>query len=469
MVKRRKGCNFEQIFINMNLPEDFLHSISSVIPSEEYDAFVKSLCEEEQTTSIRLNASKISREEAEAHFVNATKVGWCDEGRYLSERPQFTLDPLLHAGAYYVQEASSMFITHVIRHLIKEPVTCLDLCASPGGKSTAAISAMPKDSQIVSNEIDRRRARILAENITKWGFPDVTVTCNAPKDFKSLRHTFDLIITDVPCSGEGMFRKDEGALADWSLAKVKGCTSLQHEIIDDIWDCLKPGGLLIYSTCTFNIDEDERMIEYICDSLGGKALEVPVEEAWNIHKPLIGNNPCYRFMPHFTKGEGLFMAVIRKDDGDVMLTKARKHQKNMIKVENDIRSWVTTDVVLEQNKEGVISAISTAHKELHDAIVGSELFVLQSGVELGIVKGKDIIPSHNLALSTILSDKAFARYEVDMPTALDYLRRQTLILPADAPKGFVILTYRQHPLGFVKNLGNRCNNLYPQEWRIRKI
>ena len=453
----------------MKLPEDFLQNMKSIIPQEEYEAFVKSLSEDEQITSIRINRARISPEEVRKHFGDCTQVGWCEDGLYLSNRPQFTLDPLLHAGAYYVQEASSMFITQVIRTHVSNPVTCLDLCASPGGKSTAAISVLPEGSQMVSNEIDRRRARILAENITKWGFPNISVTCNAPKDFKGMRHTFDVIITDVPCSGEGMFRKDEGAVSDWSMSKVRNCAELQQQIIDSIWNCLKPGGLLIYSTCTFNVEEDENMVSYICDQLGGNALEVPVEQSWNIHKPLIGNKPCYRFMPHFTKGEGLFMAAIKKDEEPVQPAKLRKPVKSSVKVAKDISNWVDCNVILEQNQDGIISAIPKSHKDIHDLLVGNGLFLLQSGIELGAVKGKDIIPSHNLALSTALSDKAFPKFEVDEQTALDYLRRLAFVLPPDAPSGYIILTYQSLPLGFVKNLGNRCNNLYPQEWRIRNL
>ena len=368
-----------------------------------------------------------------------------------------------------MQEASSMFVTHALRTFVSGPVTCLDLCAAPGGKSTAVISTLPEGSQMVSNEIDRRRARILAENITKWGFPNITVTCNAPKDFKGLRHTFDVIITDVPCSGEGMFRKDEGAVSDWSLTKVESCANLQHDIIDDIWNCLKPGGLLIYSTCTFNIDEDEKMVEYICDELGATALDIPIQPEWNIHSPLTGKYPCYRFMPHYTKGEGLFMAAIRKDEDVAQPAKLKKPIKNTIKVSKDISSWVNIPVHLEQTAEGVISAIPTSHKELHDLIVGNGLYILQSGIELGTVKGKDIIPSHNLAISTALAENAFPRYEVTEDIALDYLRRMAFVLPQDASTGYLLLTYKNLPLGFVKNLGNRCNNLYPQEWRIRNL
>lgn len=462
----------------MTLPTDFQNRMKELLPSNEYKDFEKSLVESESTTSIRLNRQKINM------FLDNSKlktegdaVGWCNDGLYLKERPQFTLDPLLHSGAYYVQEASSMFISHIIRSIIQDnrPLRCLDLCAAPGGKSTAAISSLPEGCEMVSNEIDRRRARILAENITKWGNPNITVTSNAPKDFKGLKHVFDIIITDVPCSGEGMFRKDEGAISDWSIQKVNSCAALQHEILDDIWDCLKPGGLLIYSTCTFNIEEDELMVEYICNELGATALDIPIKSEWNIHKPLAGNNPCYRFMPHYTKGEGLFMAALRKDEGELFKAKSKsgKHSTSQkgtsAKPTKDISSWVNIPVILKQSAEGIISAIPTAHKDLHDLIVNNGLYVLQSGIELGTIKGKDIIPSHNLAMSTVLSDKIFPKYEITKESALDYLRRLAFVLPNDAPTGFIILTYNNVPLGFVKNLGNRCNNLYPQEWRIRNL
>lgn len=462
----------------MTLPTDFQNRMKELLPSNEYKDFEKSLVESESTTSIRLNRQKINM------FLDNSKlktegdaVGWCNDGLYLKERPQFTLDPLLHSGVYYVQEASSMFISHIIHSIVQDnrPLRCLDLCAAPGGKSTAAISSLPEGSEMVSNEIDRRRARILAENITKWGNPNITVTSNTPKEFKGLKHVFDIIITDVPCSGEGMFRKDEGAVSDWSLQKVNSCVALQHEILDDIWDCLKPGGLLIYSTCTFNIEEDELMVEYICNELGATALDIPIKSEWNIHKPLAGNNPCYRFMPHYTKGEGLFMAALRKDEGELFKAKSKsgKHSTSQkgssAKPTKDISSWVNIPVILKQSAEGIISAIPTAHKDLHDLIVNNGLYVLQSGIELGTIKGKDIIPSHNLAMSTVLSDKIFPKYEITKESALDYLRRLAFVLPNDAPTGFIILSYNNVPLGFVKNLGNRCNNLYPQEWRIRNL
>lgn len=407
----------------MTLPEEFLQNMRALLPDGEFDAFISALSDDQQPTSIRINP----RKSAHLNLDGLVRVPWCENGYYLPERPQFTLDPLFHAGCYYVQEASSMFVSHVVKFLISEPIHCLDLCAAPGGKSTAILDVLPEGSDLISNEIDRRRARILAENITKWGHSNVTVTSNSSKDFMKLREVFDLIICDVPCSGEGMFRKDDGAITDWSMQKVTGCVDLQHEILHDIWGCLKPGGFLVYSTCTFNTMEDEEMIDYICNELGGTTVEIAVEQSWNIHPPLIGKNYCYRFMPHYTKGEGLFMSVVRKS--------------------------------------GCRKPNSLTLKKLK---LPEKIFVLQSGIEKPIVKGKDLIPSHAQAMSFEPTDSAsFPRCEVSLEVALDYLRRIAIVLPEETPRGYVLITYKQQPLGFVKNLGTRSNNLYPMEWRIR--
>lgn len=464
----------------MTLPEAFIEDIKPYLSAQELEEFIHALTESDQTTALRYNRAKYDG-------MEGLPIGWNPkDGAYLDERPNFTLDPLMHAGCYYVQEASSQFVTHVLRNLIKEPVTALDLCAAPGGKSTAMLSVLPEGSQLVSNEIDRRRARILSENITKWGLPNVSVTCNAPHDYRKLKHQFDLILTDVPCSGEGMFRKDEGAVKDWSPQKVEGCVTLQKEILETIWPTLKPGGILVYSTCTFNVHEDEKMLQYICEELGAEALEIPVEACWNIHAPLVGNLPCYRFMPHYTKGEGLFMAAVRKLENDNELTSSRKkedkHRKDtknqnktdknrqvidLKKITPSLLSQLDCEATIELTQEGSLRAIPSGHQELHDALVDQGLFLLQSGIEMGTIKGRDIIPAHALALSTARKKSAFPTVELDLETALNYLRHEAIILDSDVPTGYVIVSYQGHALGFVKNLGNRSNNLYPQEWRIR--
>ena len=466
--------------LNMTLPASFIEDIKPYLPAQELASFIHALTEIDQTTSLRYNRAKYKGE-------NGQPIGWNpQDGFYLEERPNFTLDPLMHAGCYYVQEASSQFVTHVLRTLVQEPVTALDLCAAPGGKSTAMLSVLPEGSQLVSNEIDRRRARILSENITKWGLPNVSVTCNAPTDFRKLTHRFDLILTDVPCSGEGMFRKDDDAVKDWSPQKVEGCVALQKEILHAIWPTLKPGGILIYSTCTFNIHEDEEMLQFICEELGAEALDIPVDTAWNIHAPLVGHLPCYRFMPHFTKGEGLFMAAVRKSkNGNEYASSNKKDGKrkgeykvqgktdrktqpiDLKRIAPTLLSQLNCEATIEQTAEGTLRAIPTEHKELHDELVCQGLYLLQSGIEMGTIKGRDIIPAHALALSTVRKDEAFPMVEVDLETALNYLRHEAITLGNGAPTGYVIVTYNGHALGFVKNMGNRSNNLYPQEWRIR--
>ena len=273
---------------------------------ERLNRFLEAL-DEESPTSIRMNPSKGSLTVGES-------VPWCPEGYYLEGRPQFTFDPLFHAGCYYVQEAASMFVSHILRQFVKEPVTMLDLCAAPGGKSTAARTVLPEGSLLVSNEPIATRAQILLENITKWGWKDCIVTNNYPRDYRKAKTCFDVILCDVPCSGEGMFRKDPGAISEWSLQNVEKCWRLQREIVADAWECLVPGGLLIYGTCTYNIKENEENVRWIMEEYDAEMLEVPTDPSWGITGSLLEgfSAPVYRFIPGFTKSEGLFICALRK-------------------------------------------------------------------------------------------------------------------------------------------------------------
>jgi 16S rRNA C967 or C1407 C5-methylase (RsmB/RsmF family) len=263
--------------------------------------------DEEAPVSIRVNPATLS-------LANGERVPWCAEGYYLEDRPQFTFDPLLHAGCYYVQEASSMFVTHILRQSGDCPQNALDACAAPGGKSTALRSVLPEDCVLVSNEPMGNRAQILLENITKWGAPNCIVTNNYPRDFRKAKLKFDLILCDVPCSGEGMFRKDPNAISEWSVQNVEKCWQLQREIVADAWECLNPGGLFIYSTCTFNTKENEENIKWILENFDAEVLDIPVDPSWNITGSLLEgfNYPVYRFIPGITRGEGLFVCALRK-------------------------------------------------------------------------------------------------------------------------------------------------------------
>lgn len=458
----------------MNLPQAFIERTRQLLGEEQYSLFEEAL-QKEVPVSIRPNILKCSEE------VDGEPIPWATSGIYLKNRPTFTFDPLFHAGCYYVQEASSMFVERVLQEYVKEPVVMLDLCAAPGGKSTLCRSVLPEGSLLIANEVMRNRSQILAENLIKWGHPEVIVTNNDPADFTDLTHLFDVILADVPCSGEGMFRKDQVAVDEWSLENVDVCWQRQRRILNDIWPTLKPGGILLYSTCTFNREEDEDNVAWIAQELGAEILKVPIEAEWGITGNLISSDfSVYRFLPHKTKGEGFFLAVLRKHEdacGEVprrfLKTSARsekkkkgKEMKQSLSISRETKAWLKTADAFEINLNGmVVEAFPKSFHDIYD-IVKNSLKVIHAGIVLGEIKGKDMIPHHSLAMSTVLSD-VFPKAEVTYEQAIAYLRKEGLVLDAEVPRGYVLLTYRQIPLGFVKNLGNRANNLYPQEWRIR--
>lgn len=421
------------------LNPDFISYTSHLFGEERWQRYLEAFSEE-APVSIRLNPFKPVP--ANSHFSilhsQLEKVSWCRNAYYLSERPNFTLDPLLHAGAYYVQEASSMFLDHVLRHILPDtPVRMLDLCAAPGGKSTLARAALPYGSLLMSNEPDHRRANILMENMQKQGHPDVIVTNNYPRDYKRAKLLFDVILTDVPCSGEGMFRKDPATIKEWSTQNVMKCAELQRSIVEDIWPCLKPGGILIYSTCTFNLHEDEENVLWIMENLGADIIPIPTEAEWNICHSLMPDHedlPVYRFIPGTTRGEGLFMAVLRKPASPPC-------------------EWT--------------GKVSPSSGKTAGNLGG--LRILSDGTPKPTIKGKNIIPAHAEALLINIDHDAYPHAELSLEDALRYLRHEALVLPPDTPRGIVILTYKSLPLGFAKNIGNRANNLYPQEWKIRNL
>ncbi|MCD8167513.1 MAG: rRNA cytosine-C5-methyltransferase [Bacteroides sp.] len=456
----------------MNLPDAFIHSTSSLLGAEEFDKLRKAL-EEEASISIRLNGRKLTGRNLSPDLEKSENIPWCKEGYYLKERPAFTFDPAFHAGTYYVQEASSMFLEQAVNQYITGAVTALDLCAAPGGKSTHLRSLLPEGSLLVSNEVIRSRSVILAENLAKWGDPACVVTQNDPRDFAGLPAFFDLIVTDVPCSGEGMFRKDPAAIREWSPENVEICRKRQQRIITECWKALKPGGILIYSTCTYNTRENEENIAWICRDFDATVLPVNIPENWNITGNLWNQEfPLYRFLPHRTRGEGFFMAVIQKQNTEEETEKRSpekrdKKRQPAEKIPSELSGWIQSPENYKlESKNEIITAFPAA---LHAKLLSltSALNVIQAGVAIAEVKGKNIIPRHALVMSTLFNEKAFPSYELTYREALSYLCSEALLLPPDIPRGYIILTWKGIPLGFAKNIGNRANNLYPQEWRIR--
>ena len=474
----------------MGLPKEFVEYTSSLFGEERWKNYLASF-DGSVPVSVRLNPFKMPKEELFPE-TEKTPVPWCHNAFYLAERPNFTLDPLLHAGVYYVQEAGSMFLDEVLKTLSSSPLkgescgganianvlsptgslptgegggrgrSCaLDLCAAPGGKSTLLRAALPDDCVLYSNEPDRRRANILMENMQKQGHPNVIVTNNYAIDYQKAGLTFDLIVCDVPCSGEGMFRKDHDAIGEWSLQNVMKCATLQRSIIEDIWPCLNEGGVLVYSTCTFNLHEDEENVKWICDTLGAEIIPIEVKDEWHITGSLLKgwDKPVYRFIPGTTKGEGLFMAVLRKlkIDNGKFFTGLNKLKQ------------VTIESTQSEGKSKKGKGKNGRDGNSQFSIFNSQLRILSDGHPVGTQKGKNIIPAHAEALLINLPKDKYPFAELSKEDALKYLHHEAIVLDADVPKGFVVVTYQGHPLGFVKNIGNRANNLYPQEWKIRNL
>ena len=457
----------------MNLPADFITSINLLLGAEA-EGFLTSL-NENAPVSIRLNPFKIKRNPIE-FSLPTEQVLWSEFGYYLNNRPTFTFDPLFHSGYYYVQEASSMFIEHVVKQLIGGPVNCLDLCAAPGGKSTSLLSSLPEGSLLVSNEIIRQRANILSENMVIFGNPNSVVTNNKPEDFAALPIFFDLILVDAPCSGEGMFRKDDVAINEWSIENIAMCTVRQKSILTDAWASLKPGGFLIYSTCTYNTSENEHNAQWAINELDAEFIEVDVDLAWGITNSYDDKVKAYRFFPHKTKGEGLFVTVIKKNGGDESSHQSTLSRENSKKNKKHISPFIKESSYYEGlinnpanydylDFENRIIALPKEHSSTLLSL--KEKFkVVSMGIELGTKKGKDFVPSHALAMSNDLNMSSFCRYELAYNDAIAFLRSEAITIH-DAPKGFILVTFKNEPLGFVKNIGSRANNLYPNEWRIR--
>ena len=385
------------------LPAAFTEKTRQLMGEQRFERYLQSF-EEEPPVSIRLNPLKAVGMEA----VDAERVPWCRNGYYLQKRPNFTMDPLLHAGCYYVQEAASMFLDEVLRQysplLLEGSGEALDMCAAPGGKSTLLRSVLPEDCVLYSNEPIRNRANILLENVTKWGYKNHIVTNNYPKDYRKSKLRFDFILCDVPCSGEGMFRKDEATIREWSPQNVEKCWQLQREIVDDAWACLHPGGLLIYSTCTFNTKENEENIRYFLEQYDDmEVVPIDIKPEWNITGSLLEgfHEAVYRFIPGITRSEGLFMCVLKKKGS----LSPRPLQR-----ERELKKVLEPPFLLEGDGE---------------------------------------------------------RLNLPYQQAIAYLRGEALVLPEQTPRGMVEVSFMGHPLGQMKNIGTRANNLYPKEWRIR--
>ncbi len=442
-------------------PEEFVKRIHT----QKYidaDALLRSLAEP-SCISVRVNPEKWEKKP-----FSSTPVPWSKSGFYLKSRPSYTLDPLFHSGCYYPQEASGMFLEQMVKRTcdLRGNLRVLDLCAAPGGKSTILSEIIGQGSLLISNDAIRSRAAILAETITKWGSGNTLVTQNDPSAFGKLPGYFDLIVVDAPCSGEGMFRSDV-AVKEWSVSNTVHCVERQKRILMDVWPALKENGILIYSTCTFNPGENEENIKWFTENRAAECLTIDVSGFQGIteidFQGIFGNG----FYPDKIKGEGFFISAIRKTGKQETLKIKSQRRSDLLLTPDDIiiaNKWTnfSKDRLFRWGDE--VFAVPCSMEEY--LYLYGNLKIVRAGTKVFTVKNKSYLPSHVLALSTGLKKDPFPVIELDLPSALKYMKRDSLIIK-DAAKGWNIVKYKGVDIGFINNLGNRINNYFPVEWRIR--
>lgn len=442
------------------LPETLLNQMEQ-IPSFDRVSFLLAH-QEPAVTSVRLHPLKKG-----AHFDGTSTIKWCDEGLYLPQRPVFTLDPLFHSGAYYVQEASSMFLKHVMQTVVDQAkgLRVLDLCAAPGGKSTLLATFLDETSLLISNEVIRSRATILEENMVRWGYPNTWVTANDPKDLGKLKGYFDIIVVDAPCSGSGLFRKDQRVLEEWSESNVQLCSQRQQRILADIWPALKENGVLIYATCSYSIEEDEAILSWLKTSFSVEKINIPLSTEWNIVQTETDGLQGFRFMPHLTQGEGFFISILRKKEQTNSLPSPKFKSIHEAKQEPWLNYFLNNkSYKLISPNQSDFHAIHPDHEaDFHR--LKSHVYFRKLGVQLGAPVGKDWIPSHEVALSIERSIE-IPSIELNKEDALRFLKKENFEIEASV-KGWQLITYKDLGLGWIKALGNRFNNYLPKHWRIR--
>ncbi len=447
----------------MNLPKPLLQSLRGT-PGFDEAAFLHAH-EQAAPTSVRLHPLK-----GGGLFTSALQIPWHPQGRFLTERPLFTADPLFHAGAYYVQEASSMLLRHFWKHLFEgeRNLRVLDLCAAPGGKSTLLASELDAKSLLICNDAIRSRATILVENITRWGYTNTWVTSNDPRDFGRLPGYFDAVLVDAPCSGSGLFRKDNRALAEWSTDAVQLCAARQQRILTDVWPSLKEGGVLLYATCSYSPEEDEAILVWLGEAQELESLDVPMPAEWGVTQVIAGPKGLtgYRCFPDKVSGEGFFIAAMRKTEGAKPFYYPKFRAARPKGGEDAARDLLrpAAYAVMEDARR-MASAIFAEHEpDFH--LLNEIVYLRRAGVRLGQAAQKDWIPEHDVALSIDRNDKG-PKWNLTREAAIKFLRKEDLPAPEGISKGWYVACYEGRGLGWVKILSNRVNNYLPKGWRIR--
>jgi 16S rRNA C967 or C1407 C5-methylase (RsmB/RsmF family)/NOL1/NOP2/fmu family ribosome biogenesis protein len=444
------------------IPDFPIQLLNSLKKNESFDevAFLEAHKEENKVTSIRINPFKPSK----LNWPLANSVSWCSTGYYLAERPSFTLDPLFHAGCYYVQEAGSMFIETALKQTVdfSKSLKILDLCAAPGGKSTLINSLMNKQSLLVANEFVKSRSEVLSYNLSKWGTNNAIVTNNEPNKFSHLESYFDVILVDAPCSGSGLFRKQPESINEWSESAVESCSLRQKNILKDVLPALKQNGILIYSTCSFSEEENEENSKYLINQFNLTELKINLPPASGIIQSIHG----YRFYPHKVPSEGFYCSVfVNENPSNSCKFKKNTTRLSISKIEQLLVSQMVdlegSALFKKENRfyfsnHAVMEFVSTFDKYF---------YYKKAGTSIGEIKGKSVVPDHELALSINLN--TIGTCELGFEEALCYLRKQNFGL-FNSDTGLKLVTHSHHGLGWAKLLSNRINNYLPNEYRILK-
>jgi 16S rRNA C967 or C1407 C5-methylase (RsmB/RsmF family)/NOL1/NOP2/fmu family ribosome biogenesis protein len=454
----------------IKLPQALLKSLQG-IPGFDEEDFVQVHESGEQVTSIRINPLKARN--PGFGFQLDSPVPWSSYGYYLSERPFFTFDPLLHAGAYYVQEASSMFLEQAVKQSldVSKSLRVLDLCAAPGGKSTLLQSVLSAGSLLVSNEVIKQRAAILEENITKWGAINTVITNNDPSDFSALEGFFDLMVIDAPCSGSGLFRRDPQAINQWGQDQVQLCSRRQQRILADAWPSLKENGVLIYATCSYSTEENEEIVDWLANQFNVESIKLEVPTGWGIVEVLSPKAKAfsYRSFPGKVKGEGLFMACLRKKEeahSTLRTPKKPRLQKLTNKEITLVEPWLQDNAPVQLWKhEDLVYALPKDHIQ-EILTLSDKLYLRKAGVLAGKITSHELIPDHALAMSTIVG-KGIVAISLKQEEALQYLRKENVMIDT-SHKGRALVQFSGINLGWINILSNRINNYYPVAWRILK-
>lgn len=450
------------------LPNNLINHLKDD-PHFNYEAFIVAQDKSEKATFVQLNPlKKINKED----FSIDKSIPCGENGFFLKEKPVFALDPLFYAGCYYLQKASSMFLSHVIKELKldQDDIKALDLCAASGGKSTLINSVLSKGSLLVTNEINKLRENILQENLMKWGNPNVVITNNDPSAFSRLPGYFDLVVIDAPCSDSGMFHKDHNAMDESSLANVKLFRERQQRIVATALPSLKTNGYLFYSTCSYSSDENEDMLNWMIEEFGLESVEVSIDENWGVEVSRSNGKSAfgYRFGAQCIGGERVFFAILKKKE--TQSTFSMKHVKmgKNLAVQQIAKAWITMDGLCAYEYDDILYVFPKKYEQ--DLIALQNVLYLKSaGTEIGKLKGKDLVPSHDLALSTMIIEDIQA-IDLNLDDALSYLRREALdpVTNVQNLKGWSLIRYKNVNLGWVKITSNRILNYYPKELRLLK-